>query len=305
MEENEMAVLSAAGTHAERIAVFVTTTGGKRMSQLLNSLLAVAPILQKGFLFDCMVGVTDREKFLAYYPASNLDLGIKVGDLLRPGSINATAIAENRRVVKKIGKEVYGVPYIAVGYPIVENGQVVGCLATGVNTDQEDRLHALAENLTEALSGIAVHTDTLAKEAEELAQASLTLREAAFEMEKKIVETSQINQLIRDISTQSNVLGLNAVLEAARAGAAGRGFSVVAEEIRKLSLTTSTSAKDIFRILDEMNELVGLVSAEMEKTLNRSLQQSTRIQELDAVMQGLRHMADQLQKAAVVGERTE
>lgn len=274
------------------------------MSRLLNALLEAAPILQKAFLMDCMVGVTDREKFLAYYPATNLNLGIKAGDPLRPGSINATAIAENRRIVKKIGKEVYGVPYIAVGCPLVENGQVVGCLATGVNTDQEDRLREMAEQLTEALSGIASHTETLSREADELARASRTLGEAAVEMEKKIAETSQISRMIRDISSRSNVLGLNAVLEAARAGAAGRGFSVVAEEIRKLSLTTSASAVDIFRILDEMNSLVELVAKEMEKTLNRSLQQSIRIQELDAVVQKLHRMAEQLQKTALVDERS-
>ncbi|EJL43353.1 MULTISPECIES: methyl-accepting chemotaxis protein [Brevibacillus] len=275
------------------------------MSQLLNSLLTVAPILQKAFLFDCMVGVTDREKFLAYYPAQGLNLGIKTGDPLRPGSINATAIAENKRVVKKISKEIYGIPYIAVGYPIVEKGQVVGCLATGVTTDQEDRLRNLAENLTSALENIALHTESLAKDAENLAQASHTLSDAASQMEVKIAETTQINELIRNISTRSNVLGLNAVLEAARAGAAGRGFSVVAEEIRQLSQTTSTSAKDIFRILAEMNELVATVSGEMEKTLNHSLQQSTRIQELDAVMQELRHMAEQLKKAAALSGRLE
>jgi Methyl-accepting chemotaxis protein (MCP) signalling domain len=275
------------------------------MSNLLNSILTVAPILQKAFLFDCMVGVTDREKFLAYYPTHGLNLGIKVGDMLRPGSINASAVAENRRIVRKIGKEIYGIPYIAVGYPLVENGQVIGCLATGVTTDQEDHLRGLAEGLTEALEGIALHTESLAKEADELAQASHTLSDTAAQMQTKITETSQISQLIRDISTRSNVLGLNAVLESARAGAAGRGFSVVAEEIRKLSLTTSTSAKDIFRILDEMNVLVGMVSSEMEKTMNHSLHQATRIQELDAVMQELRHMSDQLRKAAKIAGRTE
>jgi hypothetical protein len=275
------------------------------MSQLLGSILTVAPILQKAFLFDCMVGVTDREKFLAYYPAQGLNLGIKVGDPLRPGSINATAIAEKRRVVRKIGKELYGIPYIAVGYPILENGEVVGCLATGVTTDQEDRLRGLAENLTDALEDIALHTESLAREADYLAQASHTLSDVAKQMENKIAETSQINQLIRNISTRSNVLGLNAVLEAARAGAAGRGFAVVAEEIRQLSQTTSSSAKNIFRILDEMNELVSMVSSEMEKTLNNSIQQSTRIQELDAVMQQLRNMAEQLKQAATAAGRVE
>ena len=268
------------------------------MSHLLESILTVAPILQKAFLFDCMVGVTDREKFLAYYPAPGLHLVIKVGDPLRPGSINATAVAEGRRVVRKISKEIYGIPYVAVGYPIMEGGQVVGCLSTGVTTEQEDRLREIAENLTGALGDIALHTESLAKEADYLAQASHTLSDTAAQMESKIAETSQINDLIRTISTRSNVLGLNAVLEAARAGAAGRGFSVVAEEIRHLSQTTSTSAKSIFRILDEMNQLVGVVSAEMERTLNHSIEQSTRIQELYAVMQRLRDMAEQLKTAA-------
>lgn len=275
------------------------------MSKLIDSVLMVAPILQKAFLFDCMIGVTDTEKFLAYYPTKGLNLEIRVGDLLRPGSINATAVEQNQRVVRKIGKEIYGIPYIAVGYPLVENGRVVGCLSTGVTTDQEDRLRGLAESLTDALDGIAQHTESLAREADELSSASHTMGDAAIQMEAKIAETSQISQLIRDISTRSNVLGLNAVLEAARAGAAGRGFSVVAEEIRKLSHTTSSSAKDIFRILDEMNVLVGLVSSEMEKTRNHSLHQSTRIQELYAVMQELRQMADKLREAAVIGGRTE
>lgn len=275
------------------------------MSQLLNSVLMVAPILQKAFLSECMVGVTDKEKFLAYYPAQGLNLGIRVGDELRPGSINATAVKEGKRVVKKISKELYGIPYIAVGYPLVENGQVVGCLATGVTTDQEDRLHGLAQNLTDALGNIASHTESLAKDADHLAQASHTLSDAAGQLGLKIAETTQINELIRNISTRSNVLGLNAVLEAARAGAAGRGFSVVAEEIRQLSQTTATSAKGIFQLLDEMNALVGTVTGEMEKTMNHSVQQSTRIQELDAVMQELRHMAEQLKKAADITGRGE
>ncbi|GED58641.1 methyl-accepting chemotaxis protein [Brevibacillus formosus] len=275
------------------------------MSQLLNSVLMVAPILQKAFLSECMVGVTDKEKFLAYYPAQGLNLGIRVGDELRPGSINATAVKEGKRVVKKISKELYGIPYIAVGYPLVENGQVVGRLATGVTTDQEDRLHGLAQNLTDALGNIASHTESLAKDADHLAQASHTLSDAAGQLGLKIAETTQINELIRNISTRSNVLGLNAVLEAARAGAAGRGFSVVAEEIRQLSQTTATSAKGIFQLLDEMNALVGTVTGEMEKTMNHSVQQSTRIQELDAVMQELRHMAEQLKKAADITGRGE
>ncbi len=268
------------------------------MSELLSSLLVAAPFIQRAFLLDCMVGVTDREKFLAYYPATKLDLDIKAGDRLREGSINLTAIQLKTQVIRKIPKEIYGIPYIAVGCPIVEAGQVVGCLSTGVTTDQEERLVEMAEQVSTVLENIAQHTESLARDAEYMMQASHTLSEAAERMENKIAETSQISHLIKNISSRSNILGLNAMLESARAGAAGRGFAVVANEIRQLSQTTSASAKDIFQILDEMNQLVRIVAVEMERTMRHSTQQSTRIQELSAIMQQLRRMSEDLKDAS-------
>ncbi|MGE5701023.1 MAG: methyl-accepting chemotaxis protein [Clostridia bacterium] len=268
------------------------------MSELLKSLVLVSPLLQQAFLFDCMVGVTDRESFLAYHPSAKLNLGIKHGDRLRPGSINATVVSEGRKLVRKIPKDVYGIAYIAVGVPIIDHGQVVGCLATGVTTDQEDKLRGLAEELTETLGQIALHTERLASDSAEWAQASQILSETAIQMERKIAETSQISQLIKEVSSRSNILGLNAMLEAARAGSAGRGFSVVAKEIRDLSSKTSASSQSIFQILDEMNRMVNIVSSEMEKAVNDSLHQSTRIQELYAVMRQLQRMSEELKETA-------
>lgn len=268
------------------------------MSTMLQCMLTVAPLLNKGLIFDCMIGVTDTEKFLAYYPARTLDLKISPGDPLRPGSINYTAVKEKRRVVRKIGREVYGIPYIAVGYPIIENGEVVGCLSTGVSTEKEDLLESMADELAVALGNIANNTESLAKSSSELASASQQVNSSTLQVRKKIEETTQISELIKNISSKTKIIGINAAIEAARAGQHGRGFTIVANEIQNLSETTSTSAKNIFDMLNEMNELISHVSAKMENMMNYTINQSSSIQELYSVIQRLQRMTDELHHTA-------
>jgi len=104
------------------------------------------------------------------------------------------------------------------------------------------------------------------------------------EQSKKI---DSVLSVIGGIAEQTNLLALNAAIEAARAGEQGRGFAVVADEVRSLASRTQLSTHEISEMLSELHNLVGAAVDAMQASqasCNRSVESSRDIsQSLGAV----------------------
>ena len=109
--------------------------------------------------------------------------------------------------------------------------------------------------------------DDLNKGFSDISSATGSVVDATSELERLANEIGRIVEAITAISSQTNLLALNAAIEAARAGEAGRGFAVVADEVRKLAEESSRSAQQIAAFIEQVRSQIKRTAESINNTL--------------------------------------
>lgn len=234
---------------------------------------------------------------------AGMDADLKIqGDLAQNTDETVSALAEMTAGIESTKQQVKNLSSVieSSGTTVAEiigqnertlkNVEIQGAMVSQTTSSVTQLLAAI-----ESVSGITRRESASAENLVRIARTGgerlkLTSNEIAG-IEKNIDSIRDLLRLINDIAAQTNLLAMNAAIEAAHAGESGKGFSVVAQEIRKLAESTGTNAKTISTVLEEtikrIQEASGLsreTTESFEEIDNAIGQTSSSFDEIAAAM---------------------
>ena len=147
---------------------------------------------------------------------------------------------------------------------------------------QRLKIKELTGTLTESFEQISSATQQLAASSMEVTENQNLLNSEILNVQEVSNEINVVLGYIKDITNQTKMLGLNASIEAARVGDLGKGFSVVAKEIRNLAESSKETAKNISALVEKIQVSVDKTIQVSNTTLDITEQQSAAIEETNA-----------------------
>ncbi|MDP4169687.1 MAG: methyl-accepting chemotaxis protein [Bacillota bacterium] len=266
---------------------------------ILKSLIQTIPFFQQAIPTDVSIALANREEIVAYFPGRKIDLKIKQGAPLKPGVPAYEVVQSGQPQISQVPKSLFGIEFTASLLPIKdETHSVIGVLSIGMQRQNEEELRRFSDQIVhhldvsqERMEQVTNGTDLLAQKANQLLEQS----NLAIEQVGKIGE---VMVFIKNVTTQTNLLGLNASIEAARAGDAGRGFNVVAQEIRRLADDTKASVEQISGVISSIEKSVNEINVFIEEITSIGHVQASSSNEILDSFNSIQEMAKNLKQYA-------
>lgn len=214
-----------------------------KMQYIIDNLDLIRQLYDK----EMMISVIDKNHVVQGFSLpKGLPPQMPVGSRFEdPSGIFDEVIAKGITKHNYLPREVMGFPIEGNLVPVKEGGKVVGCVICSYSVEGKEKVKELAGRFQESIQEIDSSIQNVIGGIETLFNMLTNMNNMTSEVEKDVNEATSVINKISNNASYSNILALNASIEAARSGEAGKGFAVVATEMGRLAKDSGSSAAEI------------------------------------------------------------
>lgn len=273
------------------------------MSLKLDVLADMLEVIQECFPEDASVSLFDTEKLLAQtgkgkFKDKLLEIGTPLEKLNK--TVTYKSLQAKQTLKEEKGPGIFDFAYIGIATPIFDEDEVIGALTVLTSAEKTEKL----KQHSDRLQGVVDQTSTLFEEVStgnhqtnDMLQ-SLAQESEAFAHSMKDIYS--VLTIIKEVSSRTNLLGLNAAIEATRAGEHGSGFAVVASEVRRLADSSKESVEEVHQQLGQIQQKIHDMNHSVQQIASSLNQHTNSLEEFHSVFKVLSEISTDLHQQARV-----
>lgn len=268
------------------------------MNAKLEQFVENLPILRQLFGHDVFLTVLDQNRVMQGYSIPDgAEPQVQIGEVFNDSTgVMDKVLKTGKTYHNHLPKDVMGEAFEGVLVPIKDGSDIVGCITCTYSADTKEEMAAIAVKFRESVDTIDKSLHTLVDGIENLFGLLTGMDEMANSVESDVHNAVEVVNKINGNASRSNILALNASIEAARSGEFGRGFAVVAAEMGKLAKDSGNSAVDIKETLSGIREHLATIMTSIKDAGNFTKEQQGNISSIKEILEEMVVLAGKLEE---------